>query len=139
MKFVELLLKTKEVSAGTTYEDARKLLGSSPDWHAVDEATRKECFDIFVEHLCSHENKKKKDKKKGKDKEKGKKSKGKEDDAGAPKAANIATPEPKVHQRDDKKRRGRQGSRSADRGMRAHVSLGICSRLVFIRVQGSAT
>merc|ERR1712157_566984 len=41
MQFVELLLKTREVSAGTTYEEARKLLVSSPAWHAVNEKTRK--------------------------------------------------------------------------------------------------
>merc|ERR1711974_69217 len=52
--FVELLLKTSEVSASTTYEDAKNLLVSSQDWHAVDEATRKECFGIFVEHLGTH-------------------------------------------------------------------------------------
>lgn len=73
MKFVDLLLKTKEVNASTTFEDAEALLNKDPAWNAVDEDTRKECFDIFVEHLGSHS--KKKDKKKGKEKEKGKKKK----------------------------------------------------------------
>jgi len=68
MKFVELLLKTKEVAAGTTYEEAKKLLSNSADWDAVEENTRKECFDIFVEHLGSHTGSKKKAKKQGKEK-----------------------------------------------------------------------
>lgn len=71
MRFVDLLLKTREVNASTTFEDARGLLEKDPAWTAVDEDTRKECFDIFVEHLGSHS--KKKDKKKGKEKDKGKK------------------------------------------------------------------
>lgn len=116
MKFVELLLKTREVSTGTTYEEAKKLLGSSADWHAVDESTRKECFDIFVGHLGSHQSSKKKDKKKGKDKgEKGKakKNKGKEEEG----AGAVATPEPKVaNQREEKKRRERRGGASRSAG-----------------------
>lgn len=76
LQFVELLLKTKEVSAGTAYEDARKLLSSAPAWHAVDEQTRRECFDIFVEHLASHQSQKKEKKKdKEKDKDKSRKHK----------------------------------------------------------------
>merc|ERR1712060_709226 len=51
MQFVELLLKTREVSAGTTYDQAKALLGTTDAWHAVEETTRRECFDIFVEHL----------------------------------------------------------------------------------------
>lgn len=50
-KFVELLQKTREVTANTTYEVATKLLGSSVAWEAVDEQTRKQCFDIFVDQL----------------------------------------------------------------------------------------
>mmetsp|Transcript_47930 Transcript_47930/g.111116 ORF Transcript_47930/g.111116 Transcript_47930/m.111116 type:complete len:561 (-) Transcript_47930:9-1691(-) len=50
-RFVELLQKTREVTASTTYEMAVKLLGSSPAWDAVDEATRRQCFDIFVDQL----------------------------------------------------------------------------------------
>merc|ERR1712194_972915 len=73
LQFVELILKTKEVNAKTTYEDAKKLLGNSPHWDAVDEATRKECLDIFVQHLGKDQGSKKKDKKKGKDKDKKKK------------------------------------------------------------------
>merc|ERR1712113_955754 len=50
-KFVELLQKTREVTANTTYEQASKLLGSSSAWDSVDEHTRKQCFDIFVDQL----------------------------------------------------------------------------------------
>jgi len=50
-RFVELLQKTREVSASTTYAQATKLLGSDPAWEAVDDATRKQCFDIFVQQL----------------------------------------------------------------------------------------
>merc|ERR1712066_658516 len=50
-KFVELLQKTREVTASTTYDMAVKLLGSSPAWDAVDEQTRRQCFDIFVDQL----------------------------------------------------------------------------------------
>jgi len=110
MRFVELLLKTKEVSAGTSYEEAKKLLGSSTDWHAVEENTRKECFDIFVEHLGSHTGSKKKDKKKGKDKEKDKSKKSKRDDSVGATAADS-----KAASRDEKKqRRDRRGDRSND-------------------------
>uniref|UniRef100_A0A7S4V633 FHA domain-containing protein n=1 Tax=Alexandrium monilatum TaxID=311494 RepID=A0A7S4V633_9DINO len=68
MQFVELLLKTREVCAGTTYEDARRMLASEPAWDAVDETTRRECFEIFVEHLGNHNSKKGKKKEKGKSK-----------------------------------------------------------------------
>lgn len=115
MRFVELLLKTREVSAGTTYEDAKKLLSSSSDWHAVDESTRKECFEIFVEHLGSHQSQKKKEKKKGKekDKDKSKKQKHREEEEGpAQKEARFArSPEAKVPQQvEEKKRRDRRGA-----------------------------
>jgi len=50
-RFVELLQKTRDVTASTTYEQAAKLLGSSSAWDSVDDATRKQCFDIFVEQL----------------------------------------------------------------------------------------
>jgi len=50
-RFVELLQKTRDVTASTTYEQASKLLGSSSAWDAVDEHTRKQCFDIFVDQL----------------------------------------------------------------------------------------
>merc|ERR1712014_332470 len=107
MRFVELLLKTREVSAGTTYEEAKKLLSASSDWHAVDESTRKECFEIFVEHLGSHQSQKKKEKKKGKekDKDKSKKQKHREDEEQP-----ARSPEPKVSQQgEEKKRRDRRG------------------------------
>merc|ERR1712113_871139 len=50
-RFVELLQKTREVTAGTSYESAARLLGKSPSWDAVDEHTRRQCFDIFVDQL----------------------------------------------------------------------------------------
>eukprot|EP00933_Yihiella_yeosuensis_P015794 TRINITY_DN13658_c0_g4_i1.p1 TRINITY_DN13658_c0_g4~~TRINITY_DN13658_c0_g4_i1.p1 ORF type:complete len:555 (-),score=204.64 TRINITY_DN13658_c0_g4_i1:162-1826(-) len=50
-KFVELLQKSREVTAKTTFEKATKLLGSNAAWEAVDEATRRQCFDIFVDQL----------------------------------------------------------------------------------------
>merc|ERR1712190_374839 len=50
-KFVELLQKTREVTAKTTYEMATKLLGSNSAWECVDEQTRRQCFDIFVDQL----------------------------------------------------------------------------------------
>jgi len=101
MKFVELLLKTKEVAAGTTYEEAKKLLSNSADWDAVEENTRKECFDIFVEHLGSHTGSKKKDKKKGKEKkDKSKKSK-RDDSAGAASDSKEKKDKSKKSKRDD--------------------------------------
>jgi len=112
MRFVELLLKTREVSAGTTYEEAKKLLSASTDWHAVDESTRKECFEIFVEHLGSHQSQKKKEKKKGKDKEKdkSKKQKHREEEEPALQKERIGrSPEPKAAQQgEEKKRRERR-------------------------------
>merc|ERR1712056_1940 len=50
-KFVELLQKSREVTAKTTYEKAQKLLGADAAWKAVDETTRRQCFDIFVDQL----------------------------------------------------------------------------------------
>lgn len=50
-KFVELLQKTRDVSANTTYEQATGLLGHNATWDAVDEHTRRQCFDIFVDQL----------------------------------------------------------------------------------------
>lgn len=50
-RFVELLQKTREVTAHTTFEDAKKLLSVSPAWDAVDDSTRRQCFDIFVDQL----------------------------------------------------------------------------------------
>merc|ERR1712066_873206 len=71
-KFVELLLKTREISGSSTYQQAEKLLNHEAAWKACDDATRKECFHIFVDHL-GDKSSKKKDKKKGKDKDKDKK------------------------------------------------------------------
>merc|ERR1711937_889993 len=50
-KFVELLQKTREVTARTKYDDAEKLLRDVPAWDAVDETTRRQCFEIFVDQL----------------------------------------------------------------------------------------
>mmetsp|Transcript_21153 Transcript_21153/g.39761 ORF Transcript_21153/g.39761 Transcript_21153/m.39761 type:complete len:577 (+) Transcript_21153:51-1781(+) len=50
-KFVELLQKSREITAKTSYEKAAKLLGSSPAWEAMEDATRRQCFDIFVDQL----------------------------------------------------------------------------------------
>uniref|UniRef100_A0A7S2NJI0 WW domain-containing protein n=1 Tax=Zooxanthella nutricula TaxID=1333877 RepID=A0A7S2NJI0_9DINO len=50
-RFVELLQKTREVTASTTYEHAAKLMGGSSAWESVDDQTRKQCFDIFVDQL----------------------------------------------------------------------------------------
>mmetsp|Transcript_51093 Transcript_51093/g.91755 ORF Transcript_51093/g.91755 Transcript_51093/m.91755 type:complete len:290 (+) Transcript_51093:51-920(+) len=70
MQFVDLLMKTRDISAGTTYEDAEEILSKKPQWKAVDEQTRKECFEIFVEHLGSAGSKKKKKDKKSKKRKK---------------------------------------------------------------------
>jgi len=117
MRFVELLLKTREVSAGTSYEEARKLLADSTDWNAVDESTRKECFEIFVEHLGSHSQKKKdKKKSKDKDKEKSKKHKRNEDDE-AP-ARRGRSPESRGAAGGEEKRRDRRGASGSGSGDR---------------------
>jgi len=50
-RFVELLQRTREVTASTTYDMAVKLLGSSSAWESVDDQTRRQCFDIFVDQL----------------------------------------------------------------------------------------
>lgn len=50
-KFVELLQKTREVTAKTNYEQAEKMLKSKPEWDTVEEDTRKQCFSIFVDQL----------------------------------------------------------------------------------------
>lgn len=50
-RFVELLQKTREVTAHTSYEDAESLLGTSAAWEGVDEQTRRQCFEIFVDQL----------------------------------------------------------------------------------------
>eukprot|EP00913_Durusdinium_trenchii_P019218 g18060.t1 len=50
-KFVELLQKTREVTAKTSYEKASKLLGTSAAWEAMDDATRRQCYEIFVDQL----------------------------------------------------------------------------------------
>jgi len=96
-RFVELLQKTREVTANTTYEAAQKILGVSAAWDAVDEQTRRQCFDIFVDQLKiqsesrrvekddlsgdSDDDRRKKDKKKEKDKGKRKKHDDPDDEA----------------------------------------------------------
>merc|ERR1711920_958979 len=86
MQFVELLLKTREIASGSTYEDAIDILKHKEEWNLLDEQTRRECFEIFVEYLDkSHEKDKKHDKKK-KDKHKAKD----EDEAAV---ADAASPE----------------------------------------------
>jgi len=97
-RFVELLQKTREVTANTTYEAAQKILGVSAAWDAVDEQTRRQCFDIFVDQLkiqsesrrvekdddpsgdSDGDDRRKRDKKK--DKDKGKRKKHDEPDEG---------------------------------------------------------
>lgn len=116
MQFVELLLKTREVSAGTKYEEARGLLGKLPAWHAVEETTRRECFEIFVEHLGSHDSKEKKKKEKGgKDKEK--KHKGRKE-GGAKETYSAAEAEVprKKRSRSRSGAKAKRGKRDRDRG-----------------------
>merc|ERR1712217_796734 len=74
MQFVELLLKTREIASGSTYEDAVGILKDSAEWKLLDDKTRRECFEIFVEYL-DKPHKKKKDK----EDEKDNKDKGKDD------------------------------------------------------------
>lgn len=61
-KFVELLQKTRDVTATSTFEEASKILSGSSAWDCIDEQTRKQCFDIFVEQLKIQKERKKKDK-----------------------------------------------------------------------------
>jgi len=112
MQFVDLLLKTREVSAGTTYDEARRLLSNNDAWHAVDEATRRECFEIFVEHLGNHHKKSKKKEKSGKaKKEKRRRRDDDEDQAAGREPAEASS---KGRRRRDGDRKG--GSDSHDRG-----------------------
>jgi len=119
MAFVDLLLKSKEVSAGTKYEQAMQLLGTSPAWTAVEEQTRKECFDIFVEHLGSHQS----HKEKKKDKTKAKKHKSHKEEA-EKEAASPESPDRARRKEKDKDKKGKEkrdkkgdaGSRSRSRG-----------------------
>lgn len=63
--FVELLLQTRQIDHDTPYEDAAKMMKDSEDWNALDESTRKECYEIFVGHLASTVPKPRKKKKVG--------------------------------------------------------------------------
>merc|ERR1712060_411195 len=115
MQFVELLLKTREIASGSTYEDAVGILKDSAEWKLLDDKTRRECFEIFVEYL-DKPHKKKKDKE-----EKKSKKKGKDDDD--PPAAADGSPEVSRKRRREKDRkesgsadRGRKGSKKEKRG-----------------------
>lgn len=114
MQFVDLLMKTKEISAGTTFEEARGLLSHKSQWKAVDEDTRKECFDIFVEHLGSHTGKKskKKDKNKAKSKDKKRKHKDEDEEEEDEEESRKATKKDKKKRRDGSKKRGKRQARS---------------------------
>jgi len=114
MKFVDLLLKTREVSAGTTYDEARRLLSNNDAWHAVDESTRRECFEIFVEHLGNHHKKSKKKEKSGKAKKE--KRRRRDDDEDHATGREPAEASSKGRRRRDGERKG--GSDSPDRGHR---------------------
>jgi len=50
-RFVELLQKTRDVTDETDYPSAEKLLGATGAWSAVDDHTRRQCFQIFVGQL----------------------------------------------------------------------------------------
>lgn len=124
-RFVELLLKTKEVSAGTTYDDAEKILGHEPDWISLAEKTRRETLSIFVDHLGSHNAKKKTGKKKsgkdkgGKDRDKGSKPKRRDEEDDARRNRSPS------RDRSRRKRRDKNGSkqvRSRDRSLSASRS-----------------
>merc|ERR1712039_624366 len=105
MQFVELLLKTREIASGSTYEDAIDILKHKEEWNLLDEQTRRECFEIFVEYLDKPH---KKDKKH--DKKKKEKHKTKDEDEAA--AADAASPEATRKRRRD---RERKESASAER------------------------
>merc|ERR1719291_1517968 len=114
MQFVELLLKTREIASGSTYEDAVGILKDSAEWKLLDDKTRRECFEIFVEYL-DKPHKKKKDKDEKKSKKKGK------DEEEAPAAE--GSPEAGRKRKKDKERkesgsaeRGRRGSKKEKRG-----------------------
>lgn len=89
-KFVELLQRTREVTANTSWEAATKILSSNSAWDAVDDTTRRQCFDIFVDQLkiqseaagTGHDsdNSDAEERKKGKKKDKGKKRKHEDDE-----------------------------------------------------------
>lgn len=110
-RFVELLLKTREISGGTMYDEAEKLLGNDSSWTACDDITRQECFNIFVDHL-GDTSAKKKDKKGKKDKEKGVKKKDKEK---GKKEKRLPSGSPDAKRNGKKKRRSETAPRSGSR------------------------
>lgn len=124
-RFVELLLKTREVSAGTTYEDAEKLLGHENDWISVAEKTRRETLSIFVDHLGSHHAKKKAGKKKstkdkGKDREKVTKAKRRDEEEDG--RRNRSNTRERSRKRRGRDKNGAKQVRSRDRSMSASRS-----------------
>mmetsp|Transcript_24472 Transcript_24472/g.53211 ORF Transcript_24472/g.53211 Transcript_24472/m.53211 type:complete len:279 (+) Transcript_24472:124-960(+) len=48
---VELLLETKEVNGDTTLEEAEEILSRNQEWQSLNEGIRKECLEIFLEHM----------------------------------------------------------------------------------------
>eukprot|EP00929_Paragymnodinium_shiwhaense_P000941 TRINITY_DN101141_c0_g1_i1.p1 TRINITY_DN101141_c0_g1~~TRINITY_DN101141_c0_g1_i1.p1 ORF type:complete len:307 (-),score=98.36 TRINITY_DN101141_c0_g1_i1:113-943(-) len=105
--FVELLLKTRDINGGTKYEEAEKMLDHEPAWKACPAATRKDCFNIFVEHLGDSSGKKK-DKKK---KDKSGKKKGKRAASGSPEAAKKNGKRKRDGSRSESRKRGGGGRR----------------------------
>lgn len=60
--FVELLLQTRQIEHDTPYEEAAKMMRNNEDWNALEETSRRECYEIFVGHLATsapHEPRKK--------------------------------------------------------------------------------
>jgi len=123
-KFVNLLLNTKEVSAGTTYKQAEALLADTADWYCVDVTERKECFEIFVDHLKSSTTKKKK---KSKSKKKSKDVSEAEEQESEDGAA--ATPDPKVS-RSGRKHHRKSSADGGKKSKRTHKKTSRRSRSV---------
>jgi len=73
-KFVELLQRTRDVTAATSYEGAAKSLGGNAAWEAVDDQTRRQCFDIFVDQLKKMQSDARKEEKAAEEKRKEKSS-----------------------------------------------------------------
>lgn len=113
-RFVQLLLKTRDITGTTTYEQAKKLLSHEQAWKACDDATRKECFHIFVDHLGDTSTKKK-DKKKTKEKDKEKAGKKKDKEKAKEKDRKRPLSGSPDGRRNGKKKAGR---RSESRGVR---------------------
>merc|ERR1712087_162849 len=89
-RFVDLLQKAREIKADSSYRQAEKALGGTSAWEGVDEATRKQCFKIFIDQLklqgaddASDDAEKKKKRRRGssEDEEPRRSKKSKKDDA----------------------------------------------------------